>query len=139
MSDLASALIHYIGTLPEGHVLREIAERTLHDYNKKQTAYVSVESNQSHAVLRLKTKPRKIKVTQASVHDITRTNLKYLREKYKLEIEDFALQFGYSRSMYKNMEAKNGSTRPTLHLVVAVCMRYDISIDLFVHELISEQ
>lgn len=133
--DLGYTLIYYINTLPEGHVLREIAERTLVDFNKREMVYVTAETNDSHRGKKRSPPLRKQRPPLKELQSILTQNLRYLRSKTKLTQGAFARELGITRDGLNNIEL--GKVKPPLDFLLKVSDRYNYTIEFLITELVK--
>lgn len=135
--NIGYALVNYMGTLPEGHVLREIAERTLHDYNKREIIYVDAEINDAYCKRKYRPAFRKSRASLKELHSTLVQNINYLILKHNKTIEIFARELEAKRYDIQNI--KRGRAWPSIRFLLLLSDKYGYTIEFLVTELIKDQ
>lgn len=129
MKEVEIALIEYINSKPEGHLLREIAERQLLDIRNKGLMYVDpAENNKLGLVKRTYTSPKR-KLSVDELKDNTSHNCRYLRIRQGLSQWKFGKKIGISERSCNHYESKH-IVMP-LVVVLNLCIIYNLSVETF--------
>lgn len=133
MRKVEIALIEYINSKPEGHLLREIAERQLVDIRQRGLKYVDPKENEKLGkVKRVYTPPNKRKLTLEELKEVIGHNCRYLRIRRGWTLKELGAKIGASESLYRYYE--NGHTLMPLPAALNMCRIFSLPVEVFTSE-----